>query len=170
MSILSYLGQARKQTEKHNLGSNSAKVLDLVGEIADQDFYSGEADIKIELIGHLLANVESASKPSVEEIASLTRLMIRTGAFDTSLEELSSLIARRREVVASERVASLEVGQHILISQQCRPKMLAGEPVEIVGFDGDKVKVRLRHTYSSKWRAGNVITLPRTLVGQTLEL
>lgn len=170
MSILSYLGHARKHVEDLKLSVDSAQIMEQVGSIADGDTSSGAVETKIELVARYLQRLEDKANPGVDETISLARMGIRAGVFDEDLDEMISLLNRRREVIAARRVADLEVGQHILISDTCRPKMLAGEPVEIVGFEGDKVKVRLRHTYSSKWRAGNVITLPRTLVGKVIPL
>ena len=163
-----FIGLARKEASENRLNADHSQVMEIIGLIAEEDYSSGPASTKIQLAAALLARVEADAVPGVDEVLKLTRIGIKAGLFDTSIEETISLLTRRRDALAAQRVSELEVNAFIKISDTCRPKMLAGERVQVTGFDGDKVKVRLLRSYSQKWREGNIITLPRTLVGEVV--
>lgn len=100
------------------------------------------------------------------EMPSFIRIGISSGSYDEMLTEIESLVRRRNAVLASQKVASLSIGQRIYISESVRPKLLAGAACEVIDFEGtDKVKVRLLVTRSDRWREGNIFTLGKTLVG-----
>lgn len=92
-------------------------------------------------------------------------LAIRSGQLDDHLDSIDRWRRLRIEAKAIERVSTLAIGDKIRISYTVRPQLLAGALCTVSGFEGDKVCVILEHTQSQKWRAGNSITLPRTLVG-----
>lgn len=95
-------------------------------------------------------------------------MAIQSGMFDGDLEIIGDVISRRRSAVAALKVSTLSIGQKVRVSDTVRPALLAGALCEVIGFEGRKVKVRLEVTRSSKWRAGNTVTLPPELVGDVL--
>lgn len=96
--------------------------------------------------------------------------VIKSGGFDAHIDSIAREVKGRQAILKLRMLSDLHVGDFIMISQQCRPRMLAGEIAELTEVLPDgKFKVRLRHTYSQKWRAGNVITLPQSLVSRRIE-
>lgn len=104
-------------------------------------------------------------KPSGADLLELASMAITAGMFDEQLPQLERLIHLRKDVIASELVASLNIGDKVTIAEHVRPKLLGGLRCEVTGFEGSSVKVRLLDYGSAKWRTGQTITLPRTLVG-----
>jgi hypothetical protein len=90
--------------------------------------------------------------------------MLRDGIFDSKMDELSREVDTRKQMLKLRRVSEVHAGDIIYISQNCRPRMLAGQAVEVVGMDNGKIRVKLLTTYSAKWRIGNIITIPPSLM------
>lgn len=101
------------------------------------------------------------------------RQMIYEGGLDERLDELALVINHRRNFVrqtaAALNVQKLQPGDDIIISQNCKPKMLAGIRVTYIGRRASKLEVRLLHTYSPKWRQGSTMRIPQTLVGKVIK-
>lgn len=96
----------------------------------------------------------------------LVELAIAAGMVDDRLEMVQSALDRRKAYIASEKLANLSVGDRIHIAGSVRPALLGGASCDVIGFEGtDKVKVKLLYSYSSKWRAGMTVTLPKSLIG-----
>lgn len=138
-------------------------------EILNEDWHFGPLEDKLRLIvrlaERLAEDAATATKPKFDP--EMIDLAIQSGMVDHRLEAISSVIQRRQGLLASERLAKLEVGQRITISQQVTPKLLAGCPCEVVGFEGsEKVKVRLLATRSYKWQLNQIVTLPKSLIGE----
>lgn len=53
--ILTYVGHAKKYSEKWRLSEEAQRIMQLVGEIADGDTYHGPVEVKIELVAAYLA-------------------------------------------------------------------------------------------------------------------
>ena len=96
---------------------------------------------------------------------------IASGVLDAELDNIESALQRRRAFLASEKIASLTVGDVFAISDSVRPKLLAGSYLRVVEFVGiDKVKGEILHyTGSQKWRQGMRITVPKSLIGRKIE-
>ena len=91
--------------------------------------------------------------------------VIQSGGFDDRIEAIAREVKSRQQILKLRMLVDLHVGDHVFISQSCRPKMLAGAVVELVEAMPDgKYKVRLTSTYSPKWRYGNIITVPQSLI------
>ena len=56
--LSTYVGHARKFWSKYCKTTTAQSILELVGEIADQDFYHGDAETKIQLIALYLSELE----------------------------------------------------------------------------------------------------------------
>jgi hypothetical protein len=95
----------------------------------------------------------------------LLQMALGTGMLDANLSDITRWARLRQEAVGAQRAASLSIGDRITISHTVSPKLLAGCPAEVTGFEGSKIKVRLLATRSSKWYQGSTVTLPRTLIG-----
>lgn len=94
-------------------------------------------------------------------------LAIASGLVDHLLDDIVSAVQRRRSLLATEKLSVIQIGDRITISANVKPKLLAGCPCEVVGFDGEKIKVRLLASRSDKWRNGNTITISKGLIGDT---
>lgn len=145
--------------------SQHADVLDvarLAVEISESDFSHGSLEDKLYLMVRLADRAASGTefKPEIIELA------IKSGMADHLLDEIKSAVARREGLLASERLNALSIGQRITISDSVRPKLLAGCPCEVTGFQGESVKVTLLATRSDKWRLGMTVTLPKSLIGE----
>lgn len=98
-------------------------------------------------------------------------IAIRAGLIDHMFDDITSAIQRRKALLAAEKLSELSIGDRIDISASVRPQLLAGCPCEVTSFEGgDKVKVRLLATRSSKWRSGMIVTLDKGLIGNKMEM
>lgn len=93
------------------------------------------------------------------------RRAIMGGEVDEYLEEISMAVMNRRQTAAKQLSYTLELGDFIIISSTCKPKMLQRQLVIFRGWDASKLRVELTQTYSQKWRKGMVIRIPAVLVG-----
>lgn len=134
----------------------------LAQEITEGDFYHGPMETKLQLMVALAERIAKAQefKPEVIELG------IKCGMVDHMLPQIQSALDRRKGLLASERLNALEIGQRITVSDSVRPKLLAGCPCEVLGFEGESVKVKLLATRSDKWRLGMTVTLPKSLIGE----
>ena len=137
-------------------------------EITNEDWYFGPLEDKLKLIVRLAERLadDAAAATTPKFDPEMIDLAIQSGMVDHRLDVISSVIDRRKSLLATEKLASLTIGQRITISDSVTPKLLAGCPCEVVGFEtGDKVKVRLLATRSYKWQLNQIVTLPKSLIG-----
>lgn len=97
------------------------------------------------------------------------RRAIMDGEVDEFLDEIAMTVANRRQMAARQMAYTLEPGDMIIISRNCKPKMLAGQLVIFEGQDQSKLKVKLTQSYSAKWVKDAVIRIPPTLVGKVVK-
>ena len=151
--------------------SENADVQDIARmaeEITNEDWYFGPLEDKLRLIVRLAERLadDAATATTPKFDPEMIDLAIQSGMVDHRLDLIQSVMDRRKSLLASEKVASLTIGQVITISDSVRPKLLSGCPCEVVGFDGgEKVKVRLLATRSYKWQRDQIVTLPKSLIG-----
>lgn len=102
------------------------------------------------------------------EKAEACELAIVSGYYDADLERIQSALNRRKAALATEKIGSLVRGQTIRLSQDIRPKFLAGCPVEVVDFIGDdSLRVSLLRNCGGRWPYGEVVTIKKNLIGAT---
>jgi hypothetical protein len=106
-------------------------------------------------------------------VRGLTYPMIRDaiyhGELDDYLDELSAQIFNRRRRAGQQKSYELELGDIIVISNNCKPKLLANTQVIFRGREASKLKVELTRTVSQKWRRGSIIRIPVSLVGDVIK-
>jgi hypothetical protein len=97
---------------------------------------------------------------------------IEDGSFDEDIERILQSLSIRRRILsqrtAADNLKKLTPGCIIVIAGNCKPKMLANQPVIYLGKEGLKLQVELKNTYSAKWRVGSVIRIPVTLIGEVI--
>lgn len=142
------------------------------GRIAqnDEERY-GRTSTMVELVERLCDRVaDEAAKPKIKLDGNLARTIIQSGIADDDLPLIQQSIRHRQEVIGAMRLNDLNPGDQFFISHDVRPRLLAGVRVEVVAFEGDKVKGIIKSwTGSPKWREGSQITLPKTLIGDTAQ-
>lgn len=97
------------------------------------------------------------------------REAIHSGQLDDYLDEISVQIFNRRRRAGMQKSYQLEEGDTIIISATCKPKLMANAQVIFRGRDASKLKVELQRTYSQKWRKGNIIRIPTSLIGDVIK-
>ena len=150
--------------------SENADVQDIARmaqEITLEDWHFGPLEDKLRLIVRLAERLadDAAAATMPKFDPEMIDLAIQSGMVDHRLDLIQSVMDRRKSLLASEKLASLVIGQRIEIAQSVRPKLLAGCPCEVVSFEGgDKVKVRLLATRSYKWQRDQIVTLPKSII------
>lgn len=91
--------------------------------------------------------------------------LIRSGRMDGYLDRIIAEIQARRLQLGFEKRAKVELGDIITISDNVRPKLLAGAQCLVIGFEGSKIITRLLQDRSFKWRKETRLTLRPSLIG-----
>jgi hypothetical protein len=82
-------------------------------------------------------------------------LGIQCGLFDNELDEITSAIHRRRNLVSAEKANQLSIGDTIVIGR-ISPKAFSGKRAQVVSFDGDKLLVALLDTVGYVGKRGYI--------------
>jgi hypothetical protein len=101
-------------------------------------------------------------------------LNIAAGYYDSDLDRIVNGAHARRQLVrasnAAEMMATLEVNDEIVFTDTISPKYLKGKRAVVVGFDGDRINVRLLeyiHRGRTVHRTGTRYTCVPTVVKPT---
>lgn len=105
------------------------------------------------------------SSDATKDIVNGMIQMLNAGDFDDYLKILERSVAVRRDQVQRALAASLCIGDQIRLTTKVKPALLAGIVVDITDIQaGGKITVRLRRTYSTKWRQGGLVIIPASLI------
>lgn len=96
--------------------------------------------------------------------AELVIQAINLGMLDEDLDQIRETLNSRRDLVASRKALSLDSGDEFLIVN-IKPKMLEGEHVKLLGFDGQWLDCEFISYPPGKYRQGQKVKLRHSHVG-----
>lgn len=104
------------------------------------------------------------SSSALFDQAQLTLMSLEVGHIDELLDTFEHVIRKRKEAVAAAKAATLRVGDQVTISNNVKPKYLAGARCEVIGYENGQVKVKMLEG-RGRFHYGSEVRLPNSLIG-----